>query len=232
MVSKEGYLRTQLQTHAFNVDGTAMNQYLPYYQEQVQRWLTAKQRVYFYNAVDGYIGQVERWFFKQPQTMGILRKYDDKIRLHNERVLLFIEHLPKYVPWTKYNDKIICATWHREFAYYEALNQCRNLGIGIYEDKHGEPMPVWQQANTWQVKYFVELFAWKRSKFIEYEDYVFHKRGAILTDTQLHNAMYRLSYVDRMIRESCGALHYNLAFYSDNSLNLSFIDYQLTKDYE
>lgn len=211
-------LRYEFLIHVMNVDGTALGQYLPYYQHEVQHWLTDKQRYYFWRALQGWMSQTTEKFFKRRQDETVLKNGIDGVNdYRTDRMLIFIEHLPKYTPWRRFNAAIILSTFEKEFCYYEAVLQFRRLGIGLPD------IPVWKQVNHWIVRSFVEYFAWKRSKYIEYDDYYWSRRRKELTERQYEKQIKRFDYVDVLIKESCGAFFSKLSWYTEQSIDMDLL---------
>lgn len=219
-------LRLALIKHSVNVDGTALAQYLPYYQHQVQHWLDAKQRFYFFRALHGWLkNDVEKNHFKQRQTARTLKNSQDVSIYHNDRILLFIEHLPKYTPFYRYNASVILSTFQKEFPYYEAILQYGRLGVSLegVTNKKGEVLQPWQLVNHWIIRRFVNLCQWQRSRYVLYEDWYYHRYSKELTDTMLTKHLKEIEHIDKLIRLSCGAHHYKMAFYTNKSVDINYV---------
>ena len=222
-------LRMMLLQSALTIDATALGQFLPYYQHQHPEWLTEEQRFYFFRALHGWMkNDVERKHFKQTQTRQTLKDDEDVSIYHYDRILIFIEHLPKYTPYWRYNTSIILKTFQREFPYYEAILQYRRLGISLtgITNARGRTLDVWDISRHWIVRQFVKMCAWQRSRYKLYEDWYYYRYGKDLTDTQLVRVIKRMEHIDNMIRQSCGAFHYKMMHYTELSADLVKIEEQ------
>lgn len=210
---EELQLKHKLYHHSVTFDSNALGIFLPYYVFQHPEWISARDRDNFWRALRGFISYTEDKHFKQKQGPNTLSNSTDYLDYRDERMLIFIEHLPKYAndKWG-FNVAVILSTFRKEFPWYEAVLQFRRLGIEVLDDK-----PVWKCRDDKALKAFVNYFAWKRSKITHYRTWYEWRYGQELTDYQGAMQEVRIQLLEQAIRLSCGAAYVKLAEFTKTS---------------
>lgn len=146
--------------------GRSIQQLAPFFMTGHEKFLNRHETDGFYKILSKVVRITANKHFKFNQAKLHEVKPEQAEEFHVERVLLLYE-LFQCRSWPEYTPQTIMVDFERAFPYYEALLQCRRVGIALPSDRTPYQLKV-----HWVVTMFIDIAIHARKGGDMYDFYV------------------------------------------------------------